>query len=196
MKFSVNSTLSAIAKSEIDALVDIGLEKLRSAVTELVVAFVREVTPCRTRDLEHQLHDTLFAFAKGLLEQLLNSLETTPDALPKSVTHCEKSYRRLEEATPREVVTRFGKITLIRCRYRRGRSGRTIFPLEIALGLQQGFTPAAASIWQPPAARKDVRSSSSKITCALPLARLDFVNSDVTWLPRWNRSANPVNSIN
>lgn len=146
MKFSVNSTLSAIAKSEIDALVDIGLEKLRSAVTELVVAFVREVTPCRTRDLEHQLHDTLFAFAKGLLEQLLNSLETTPDALPKSVTHCEKSYRRLEEATPREVVTRFGKITLIRCRYRRGRSGRTIFPLEIALGLQQGFTPAAASI--------------------------------------------------
>ena len=146
MKFSVNTIVSAIAKSEIDALVVVGLENLRSAVTELVVAFVREVTPGRTRDLEHQLHDTLFAFAKGLLEQLLNSLETTPDQSPKSVTYRGRIHRRLEDVKPRNVVTRFGKISLIRSRYRRGRSGKTIFPLEIALGLQQGFTPAAASI--------------------------------------------------
>lgn len=146
MKFSFNSTLSAIAKPEINALVDVGLENLRAAVTQLVVAFVKEVTPGQTHDLEQQLHDTLFAFANGLLEQLLNSLEKTPEQSPESVTHCGKQHRRLNEATPREVVTRFGKITLVRCRYRRGRSGKTIFPLEIALGLQQGFTPAAASL--------------------------------------------------
>jgi len=43
------------------------------------------------------------------------------------------------------ILSRFGKVSLIRARYRRGRRGRTIFPLEILLGIEAGFTPAAAS---------------------------------------------------
>ena len=64
----------------------------------------------------------------------------------RRVKHRSNNYRCIEGLKPRDVVARFGKITLVRCRYRRGRSGKTIFPLEIALGLQQGFTPAAASM--------------------------------------------------
>ena len=76
---------------------------------------------------------------------LFNSLASDPEDQPAVVNHRKNNHRRIEEATPRDVVTRFGKISLVRSRYRRGRSGKTIFPLEIALGLQRGFTPAAAN---------------------------------------------------
>ena len=136
----------AIAKPEIESSIDTGLTRLKQAVTQLIAPFIHGVTPCSTRDLEQDLLDSLFAFAKDLVEQLFNSLESTVAELPATVNHRGNNYRHLEDAKPRDVVTRFGKITLIRSRYRRGRSGKTIFPLEITLGLQKGFTPAAASI--------------------------------------------------
>lgn len=51
----------------------------------------------------------------------------------------------MAEKTKRsDILTRFGKITLQRACYRRGRAGQTIFPLESILGIENGFTPAAA----------------------------------------------------
>jgi hypothetical protein len=62
------------------------------------------------------------------------------------VSYRGKSHRRLQGTTlRRDILTRFGKVSLSRARYRRGRRGRTIFPLEILLGIEDGFTPAAAS---------------------------------------------------
>jgi hypothetical protein len=74
----------------------------------------------------------------------------TPDAWPKQShfarSHRGKSHRRMPGKTPRrDIVTRFGKITLFRARYRRGRAGRTLFPLELLLGIEDGFTLAAAT---------------------------------------------------
>jgi hypothetical protein len=43
------------------------------------------------------------------------------------------------------LVIRFGKISLMRGRYRLGRAEGTIFPLEILLGIEDGFSPAVAS---------------------------------------------------
>ncbi len=44
------------------------------------------------------------------------------------------------------MVTCFGNIELSRARYRQGRDGKTIFPLELLLGIEAGFTPAAANM--------------------------------------------------
>ena len=62
---------------------------------------------------------------------------------PQPCRRCQKTEVK-HFHQPSDVLTRFGKISLIRARYRRGRSGRTIFPLEILLGIENGFTPAAA----------------------------------------------------
>jgi len=65
--------------------------------------------------------------------------------MPGAVSHREQLHRRLPDKTIREnIITRFGRITLTRARFRHGRAGRTIFPLEILLGIENGFTPAAA----------------------------------------------------
>lgn len=47
------------------------------------------------------------------------------------------SYRRLKQKSSHaNVLTRFGNITLTRATYRQGSRGRTIAPLEIALGIE------------------------------------------------------------
>jgi len=145
MKVSTNAVLRAIPKSELKSLVADRLSSLKSGIVELLGSFVADVSPASTMDLEQNIFSELLAFAKDLTEQLFNSLEADPEEQPAVVKHRKNNYRRIEDATPRNVVTRFGEITLVRSRYRRGRSGKTIFPLEIVLGLQQGFTPAAAS---------------------------------------------------
>ncbi len=81
-----------------------------------------------------------------MLQWTFGQLEPEVQELPGAVHHREESYRRLAEKTPRaDIVTRFGKISILRTPYRRGRAGRTIFPLEISLGIENGFTPAVAS---------------------------------------------------
>ncbi|WP_182871478.1 hypothetical protein [Stieleria mannarensis] len=65
--------------------------------------------------------------------------------MPGTVSFRDRSHRRLPDKTLRpDIVTRFGKISLERARYRRGRAGKVIFPMEILLGIENGFTPAAA----------------------------------------------------
>lgn len=68
--------------------------------------------------------------------------------MPHHVRHKSELYRRLNARTAnRHVATLFGKITLLRRGYRnveRFSSEPTIFPLEMALGLVEGATPALA----------------------------------------------------
>ena len=45
-----------------------------------------------------------------------------------------------------EYPSRFGNITLVRARYRRGRRGKVIAPLEKALGIECGATPGAMDL--------------------------------------------------
>jgi hypothetical protein len=130
MKVSPNAVLRAIPKSELKSLTIAQLSSLESRVLDLLSSFVADVSPCSTLNLEESLFSHLLALGRDLIEQLLNSLEPEPEAQPAVVKHRQKNHRRIEEATPRNVVTRFGKITLLRSRYRRGRSGKTIFPLD------------------------------------------------------------------
>ncbi|MEX1027877.1 MAG: hypothetical protein WD049_07710, partial [Candidatus Paceibacterota bacterium] len=102
-------------------------------------------TPQQAHSIENQLEERLCELGRRLIEWLFSQLEPVIEEMPGTVSHREKSHRRLPDKTLRlDIVTRFGKISLRRARYRRGRAGRTIFPLEIALGIEDGFTPAAA----------------------------------------------------
>lgn len=87
----------------------------------------------------------------------------------RSVVYEGTEYRRLSEPTPhREVATLFGKITLWRRGYRdtnRTAPEPTLFPIEQALGLVEGATPALAEA----AARAMAQAGASQQTT---LARL------------------------
>lgn len=104
--------------------------------------------------------DATLAFEQGLtaltrelgrttVEATYNALEPPePEQAPHHVRDESNLYRRLNAATPNpQVATLFGKIRLVRRGYRdvnRACPEPTIFPLEIALGLVEGATPALA----------------------------------------------------
>lgn len=146
MKVSPSATVNAIPNSQIEAIVTEILSPLRIALTEIVASFATSPTPRKTLKLERKLFAAFLDAGRQLVEQLFNSLEKAPTEQPATVRYRRRNFRRIEGETVREVVTRFGKIELVRSRYRRGRRGKLIFPLEMTLGLQQGFTPAASSL--------------------------------------------------
>lgn len=146
MKVSAITFARAIPKSEIESLISKSSEQLSKSTLDLIVRFASEVSPESTQAFERDFFDFILEFCRTVVEQLFNSLEPPEADQLAVVSHRRNSYRKLHHQTPREVITRFGKITLMRSRYRRGRSGKTIFPLEVALGLQQGATPLASSL--------------------------------------------------
>ncbi len=115
--------------------------------SELIEEFGQNVlTPEQARELENVLAERLREVGRRLIQWLYAQLEPDPQQMPGTVSHRGKSYRRLAEKTRRsDLVTRFGKISLVHGRYRRGRFGQTIFPLEMILGIVNGSTPAAAT---------------------------------------------------
>lgn len=146
MKVSPSTFVNAIPSSQVDAMVDQIILPLRRALIQIVCTFVASPTSRKTLALEAGLFAALLDAGRQLIEALFNSLEKVPAEQPATVQFRQRNYRRIKGETIREVVTRFGKIELSRSRYRRGRRGKLIFPLELTLGLQQGFTPAAASL--------------------------------------------------
>jgi hypothetical protein len=146
MQVSLNPIVRAIPISEIESLVSSAVESLKQEATASLGCFASNVTPVSTLELEQKLFKVVSEFAKTILEKTFNSLEPSGGELPHAVIREGTRHRQLESQTPREIVTRFGKISLLRFRYRPGRKGKTIFPLEIALGVQAGFTPEAASL--------------------------------------------------
>lgn len=136
----------AIAADAVSRAVRQATEEFREMTTRRLTDFASSSpTPQETLNLENELYDHLRQLGQRLIQWVFSQLEPDTEQMPGTVKHQDKTYRRLAEKTQRsDVLTRFGKITLVRGRYRRGRSGRTIFPLEMLLGIEDGFTPAAA----------------------------------------------------
>lgn len=84
---------------------------------------------------------------KGKIVDLVEQFATSDVTPLATIKIRQRSYRRLADKSPNSnIVTPFGRISLRRARYRQGSAGRIVFPLEIALGIDQGFTPAAADM--------------------------------------------------
>jgi len=147
VQVNVGKLVCAIASEEISSAVEELTSKFRQGVEELIESFVQSGPSAeRTLELEDSLSDQLRSLGRELLQWLFLALEPETEQMPGTVKYRGASYRRLEEKTRRHhVLTRFGNVSLVRLGYRRGRSGKTIFPQEIQLGIEQGFTPAAAS---------------------------------------------------
>lgn len=144
---TVFTLLRAIPKSEIRSQLRSLVFDALARLIELFEQVNREgLAPESALELEIQLEELLRSLGREIVQWFYQALE--PDAvesLPGTLIYGNQSYRRMREKTKHDrILTRFGNITLTRARYRRGRSGRIITPLEIALGITQGYTPAAA----------------------------------------------------
>jgi hypothetical protein len=119
-----------------------------SRVGQLVVDFrAAEPTPSACYRFETQLRDALREIGRILVEWTYNHLE--PDdrhLMPGHLRFDGDWYRRRDKTPNRSVATLFGAITLGRYLYQPVHGvERSIFPLEIRLGLAAGrATPALA----------------------------------------------------
>ena len=121
---------------------------LAHLLADVVSDFQQGVSPVETLRWEERLELALREFARSWLEWTLNTLEPQAvEALPQRIEYREQTYRRLAKKTRRRnILTRFGNITLLRATYRRGSRGKVIAPLEVALGVERGATPAAQDL--------------------------------------------------
>jgi hypothetical protein len=106
-------------------------------------------TPTATLEFERRLQEILRELGRRTVDVTYNAMEPDdPKEAPHYVDHGGMTYRRVNSPTPNpHVATFFGKITLNRLGYRpveRDSGEQTIFPLELALGLVEGATPALA----------------------------------------------------
>ena len=140
-------TSSAIEK-KIRQQIEHSWESQREALEQMVLKFMlTEICPATVFDFEKQLAEWVREFARQLVEQVLNLLEAEqPQQMPHDLEHQGGGYRRLNQKTRNtHVATLFGTIELWRYPYRywhRDVAEACIFPLEIALGLVHGATPA------------------------------------------------------
>lgn len=123
-------------------------QQLLNVVLEFMLA---EVSPQSAYDFERKLSDVVRELAREIVQECYNLLESDQvDQMPHDVRHAGGGYRRLNKKTRNaHVATLFGTIELRRYGYRdwqREGGGKTIFPLEAALGLVAGATPALAEV--------------------------------------------------
>lgn len=147
VKVNAGCLTQAIAFRQIASATDKMAEEFRGQVTDLLAGFLDGLPSAeKCNDLENNLFERLRELGRQLIAWCFGKVEPDFQDMPGVVSHQGKSHRRMPGKTPRcDIVTRFGKITLYRARYRRGRAGRSIFPLEMLLGIEDGFTPAAAT---------------------------------------------------
>lgn len=125
-------------------------EDQREALEQIVLKFVlAEISPATMFDFETQIAEWVRELARQLLQRVLNRLEgEEPQQMPHNLEYAAGGYRRLNEKTRNaHVATLFGTLELWRYPYRywhRDVPEACIFPLEIALGLVHGTTPALA----------------------------------------------------
>lgn len=106
-------------------------------------------SPTASLEFEQQVQRLGRKFCQRTVEVTYNAIEASdPEEAPHYVEQGTTTYRRVNTTTAnRHVATLFGKITLQRRGYRdieRDSGESTIFPLEMALGLVEGATPAFA----------------------------------------------------
>jgi len=137
-------------ETEIAAQIRKTVEGQRERLEEIALKFlVQGVSPMAAFDLETAIAEELREVGRELVEMVYNAVEPDEaEALPHDVTHGGGGYRRLNRKTRNaHVATLFGTIELRRYGYRywhRDTPEKTIFPLEIQLGLVGGATPALA----------------------------------------------------
>jgi len=119
-----------------------------SRIGQLIVDFrAAEPTPSTCYQFETQLHDALRELGRILVEWTYNHLEPADRHFMPNHLHFDGDWYRRRAKTPnRSVATLFGTITLWRYLYQPIHGvERSIFPLEIRLGLAAGrATPALA----------------------------------------------------
>jgi len=148
-QLTMGRLVNAIQVSDIrDEVGDI-LKKVKIRIVALVEQFTgADVNPQTTFEFENALASEVRELGRNVEQWTFNAIEpATLSEMPGTIKHRNRSYRRLADKSPNPlVVTAFGRICLTRARYRQGSAGRIAFPLEIALGIDQGFTPAAADM--------------------------------------------------
>jgi hypothetical protein len=141
------STLTEVAAAlrEIEGLLAENRSPLEALVAEF---FAAGPSPASAFDFETRIAQAFRELARRVVEHVYNRLEGGAATLPQQIRVEGEDYRRLNEKTPqRHVATLLGTITLWRHGYRpshRGSAEATVFPLEEALGLVGGATPALA----------------------------------------------------
>jgi hypothetical protein len=117
-------------------------------IGRLLVRFRRaDLTPQACHQFETQLHEQLRELGRIIVEWTFNHLEPHDRRdLPSQICFQGTWYRRRSKTPHRTVATLFGTITLWRMLYQPLHGiERSIFPLEIRLGLEAGLaTPALA----------------------------------------------------
>ena len=148
VQVKAGSLVRTIAEREISGIVEEIVCQLREELTSIIVDFLSAgISAVGMFEFESRLAECVRELARKILQWLLANLEPELEKMPGAIKHKEQSYRRLTEKTERKsVVTCFGNIGLRRARYRRGRGGKTIFSLALVLGIEAGFTPAAANV--------------------------------------------------
>ena len=141
---------SASIKKEVREQIQRLWDDQREALEQVVLEFVRaEISPATMFNFETRIAERVRELARQLVENVLNLMETDDsEKMPHDLEHQGGGYRRLNQKTRNaHVATLFGTIALWRYPYRywhRDVAEACIFPLEIALGLLHGTTPALA----------------------------------------------------
>ena len=141
---------SASIKKEVREQIQQLWDDQREALEQVVLEFVRaEISPATMFDFETRIAERVRELARLLVENVLNLMEADdPEKMPHDLEYQGGGYRRLNQKTRNtHVATLFGTIELWRYPYRywhRDVAETCIFPLEIALGLLHGATPALA----------------------------------------------------
>lgn len=117
-------------------------------ITRLIQQFrTSDITPTAAFEFENALNGLLRQIGRLIVHWAYNHLEPDEPGLPPIRLHFDGEYYRQRKKTPNHhVATLFGTITLMRFLYQPIESAeRSIFPLEIRLGLEAGIaTPALA----------------------------------------------------
>ena len=148
------STFSALfiasALGDVFAKLDGCSEEFLDQIRQLAASFWEKgPSPAATFEFEQRVQEIARELARRTVEVVYNAVEPAdPSNAPHYVEQGDTVYRRVNVPTAnRHVATLFGKITLTRLGYRdtsRDSGEPTIFPLEMALGLVEGATPALA----------------------------------------------------
>lgn len=137
--------------ADVEQLADVVRDVIREQEEQLIGIVIglvrREVTPVAMMEFEVALATTLRELGRRLTEESVNRIELDDAAqLPDSLRINGDSHTPNSAKTPhKHVLSFFGEITLWRFGWRTpDHTGPTVFPLEDALGLIRGCTPALA----------------------------------------------------
>ncbi len=148
VQVKAGSLVSTIVDREFSGMLGKIVSQLQSEMTSVVSDFLSEgISAAGMLKLENRLAEIVRESARKILQWLVANLEPELEQMPGAIKHKGKNFRRLSDKADRSnVVSYFGNIELHRARYRQGSDGKTIFPLELLLGIEAGFTPAAANM--------------------------------------------------